>query len=72
MKVAWDSVSVAGSRAVPWDVAFRVVAAENTPSGLSGIWLGLMVPKGRTLARITGLLFIGRNPVGLMLESRLD
>ena len=70
--MTWDAVGVAGGRAIPWDVALCAVTAEDTSPGFSGIWLILMVSKGRVVVRVTMLLFLGRIPGILMFEVGLD
>ena len=70
--MTWDAVGVAGGREILWDMALRAVAAEDTSPGFSGIWLRLMVSKGRVVAGVTMLLFLGRILGVLMFEVGLD
>ena len=58
VKVAWDPIRITGGWTVPWDVAFCTVAAENASSGFGGVWLRLLVSKGRTLAKDARFLSI--------------
>ena len=66
--MTWDAVGVAGGRTIPWDMALRAVTTEDTSPGFRGIWLRLMVSKGRVVAGVTMLLFLGRILGVLMFE----
>ena len=68
VQVTWDAVGITGGGTISWNVALRAVTAEDASSSLSGIWLRLVVSKGRTVAGITVLLFVGRIPGILMFK----
>ena len=53
-------------------MALRSVTTEDASSGFGRVWSRLMVSKGRTLARVTGFLFVRRGSIGLMLKRGLD